>query len=182
MSKTQPARRYRYIGESMWRIDFRLGNIRRLLILIMCTTLLTVSVATVRSQTTGSFETGLNEALKAVRRAEAAGATSQEIAQLVGPLNVALNLHEQALKLSGSNRTVGAQQMSAQIEAILQDVESRANQLTSVASSRTSMNTTKNYTLGVIAALIVTLAYACCISLWRKYRVKRTYQMRIIPK
>jgi hypothetical protein len=65
---------------------------------------------------------------------------------------------------------------------MLDTVQSNAVQLEAVASQRTFTNNVLTYVSGGIAAVLATIAYACCVSFWRKYRVKRTFQTKVIPK
>jgi len=65
---------------------------------------------------------------------------------------------------------------------VLESLESKASEVENFAAGRTLFNKYLAYFSGGIAAFLATLAYAYGISLWRKYRIKRTFQMRIIPK
>jgi hypothetical protein len=136
----------------------------------------------VTSQSASELQPGFNQAIVQVHKAEAVGATKDEVANLVGVLNKALELNEQALALTRPEDAQKRAQLLAQVDEILDSVQSNATQLEAVASQRTFINSLVAYVSGGIAAFIVTLAYAYCTSFWRKYRVKRTFQMKIIPK
>jgi hypothetical protein len=130
--------------------------------------------AIVSSQTVNQLPSGFGQALAAVRGAEAAGATPAEVAPLVALLNGALQLNAQAANGNSSART----QLSNQLATI----QTRANQLESVASQRTFTDDVIVYLSGGVGAVVATLVSAYCLSFWRRYRVKRTFQMKIYKK
>lgn len=117
-----------------------------------------------------------------VRQAEANGATPDELREIVAVLNGALELNEEALKLTQSSEAQRRTRLLVQVDQMLDTVEGKANQLEAVVSQRTLTSKVLAYLSGGIAALLGTLAYAHGTSFWRKYRIKRTFQMRIIPK
>jgi hypothetical protein len=157
-----------------------MGSVPRLLILLSAVILFLIlfRAATVSSQAVDQLPPGFSQALSAVRGAEAAGATPAEIAPLVGLLNSALQLNAEATNASSPTRS----QLQAQVSNQLATVQSRAGQLESVASRRTFMDDVISYLSGGVGALIATVVCAYCLSFWRKYRVKRTLQMKIYRK
>jgi hypothetical protein len=152
---------------------------RRLVIVLSAAILLLIlfRATIVSSQTVDQLQPGFSQALLAVRAAEAAGATPSEIAPLVGLLNNALQLNEQAAA-SSQNRT----QLQAQVSNQLATVQSRAGQLESMASQRMFTDKLVSYLAGGVGAIIATIACAYLFSFWRRYRVKRTFQMKVYKK
>jgi len=166
----------------MWRSgrrldDCQLAPVPRPLILLPAVVLLLIAfrAATVSSQAQGQLPPGFGQALVAVRGAEAAGATPAEVAPLVSLLNNALQLNREA---QAGNRT----QLEVQVSNQLASVQSQAGQLEGVASQRTFMDDVISYLAGGVGALVATVACAYLFSFWRRYRVKRTFQMRIYRK
>ena len=152
---------------------------RRLLIVLSALLLLIMlRAATVPSQAADQLQAGFSQALLAVRGAEAAGATPAEIGPLVALLNGALQLSGEAAAAGSQNRT----QLEAQVSNQLATVQSRAGQLQTLASQRTLMDHVIAYVSGGVGAVIATIACAYLFSFWRRYRVRRTFQMRIYKK
>jgi len=153
--------------------------------LILCIILavllpLTAQTVTSASQLTEELKPQFSRAFVLVRRAEAAGATREEVADLVILLNKALQLNEEATRLPGSEAQRVA--LLAQMSEILGKVETEATRLETTASQRTLTNRVIAYASGGVAAFLATLGYAYTGHIWRKYRIKRTFQMRILPK
>ena len=153
--------------------------------LILCIILavllpLTAQTVTSASQLTEELQPQFSRAFVLVRRAEAAGATREEVADLVILLNKALQLNEEATRLPGSEAQRVA--LLAQMSEILGKVETEATRLETTASQRTLTNRVIAYASGGVAAFLATLGYAYTGHIWRKYRIKRTFQMRIFPK
>jgi len=123
-----------------------------------------------------------NQAITQVRLAESAGATQSEITELLTTLNKALDLNEQALKLTSPNEAQRRAELLTQVNAMLNDVQRRASALEAVASQRTRTNTVLAYVYGGIAAAVGTFAYASLFAFYRRYRIKRTLQMKVTPK
>jgi hypothetical protein len=144
--------------------------------------LFSVRFASVISQPTGELQPHFNQVIAQIHKAEAAGATPEEVATLLVPLNRALELNEQALALTRPEDAQMRAQLIAQVDGILNDVQSNASLLGAVASQRTFTNNALTYVSGGVAAFLATIAYAYGVSFWSKYRVKRTFQMKIIPK
>jgi hypothetical protein len=153
--------------------------------LIICIVLaillpLTAQTTTSALQPAEELQPRFGSAFALVHRAEAAGATREEIADLVLLLNKALQLGEEATRLPGSEAQRVA--LLAQANETLGRVETEATQLEVTSSQRMFTNRTVAYVSGGIAAFLATLAYVCTGYVWRKYRIKRTFQMRIFPK
>lgn len=139
-------------------------------------------VVNAMSQAPIGLQPGFNQALLEVRNAEAAGATSSEVAGLVGSLNRALELNERALRLTDPSSAAQRAQILAQVNQTVLNVENSAKQLQIVVSQRAAVNHVVAYVAGGVAAILATFSYALCLSFYRKYRVKRTMQMKITPK
>ena len=136
----------------------------------------------VKSQTIETLEPRFGQTLALVHQAESAGATSTEIGALVALLNKALELNREAAKLSAPDQVQRQAELVAQIDQILMTVENRAADLTALASQRSYTNRVLTYMWGAIAAVLGTILYAFTMSFYRKYRVKRTFQMRVTRK
>jgi type IV secretory pathway VirB2 component (pilin) len=118
--------------------------------------------------------------LALVHRAEAAGATHEEIVGLALLLNKALQLSEEAARLPSSEARRAL--LLAQVDDILGRVETEATRLEVTSSHRMPANRVVAYVSGGVAAFLATLACAYVGYGWRRYRVKRMFQMRIFPK
>ena len=136
----------------------------------------------VRSQTIRTLEPRFGQTLVTLHQAESAGATPSEIGELVALLNKALELNGEALKLNAPDQAQKRADLLAQVEQILTTVQNQAAELTAVASQRTYNNTVLTYVGGAITAVLATIAYAFIVSFYQKYRIKRTFQMRVVPK
>jgi hypothetical protein len=128
------------------------------------------------------IQPGFTQAITEVRLAESAGATQSEINELLTTLNKALDLNEQALKLTSPNDAQRRAELLTQVNAMLNDVQTRAGALETVASQRTRTNTLLAYVYGGIAAAVGTFAYAFLLAFYRRYRIKRTFQMKVTAK
>lgn len=158
---------------------------RRLLIIMFAlATLLLIAVDSMAStsQATGQLEPGFGRVIVLVNQAESAGATPGEVTELVTLLNKALDLNNEALKLTSTGDAQKRAQLLAQVDETLSSVEAKAVQLQAVASQRTFTNTLLAYVSGAIAALLATVAYVYGVVFYRRYRIKRTFEMRISPK
>jgi len=123
----------------------------------------------------------LNKTIQDVQRAESAGADTEEMNGLIIQLNYVLELQNQLNNIPQedvNSRT----KIVGQINSTISTIDAEANQIEMVASQRTLINHLVTYSSGAIAAAIATIACHYSILLWRKYRIKRTFQMRIIPK
>ena len=150
--------------------------------MLMVAGLIATQPLAVRSQTAETLEPRLGQTLVTLHQAESAGATPSEIETLVALLNKALELDEEALKLNAPDQTQRRIDLLAQVEQILTTVQNRAAELTAVASQRTYNNRALTYVGGAITAVLATFAYVFIVSFYQKYRIKRTFQMRVVPK
>ena len=135
-----------------------------------------------QSQLEGQLQLGFNQALIQTRKAEASGATQAEISRLLVLLNRALELNQQALHLMRPEDAGKRAQLLAQVNDLLASIQSQGSQLEITASQRTFMNKVTAYGSAGLAALIATVAYVYLRRFWSEYRIKRTFQMRIVPK
>ncbi|MGD0423888.1 MAG: hypothetical protein ABSA92_10585 [Candidatus Bathyarchaeia archaeon] len=120
-------------------------------------------------------------ALHDLQRAESAGATSTEMQRLIDQMNSIIGLQSQLQNLPVQDTETRVQLLS-QINATLTSIDSQANRLEVTASQRTYMGHVIAYSSGVVGAVIATAAYYYGLILYRRYRIKRTFQMKIIPK
>ena len=160
-------------------------RIQSRLIIAVALAVLTIVVSQpllVTSQTLGPLEQRFGGTIIALHQAETAGATPTEIENLVALLNKALELNDQAMKLNRASETQARTALVAQVNQILTAVEDQAAELTVVASQRTYVNRILTYASGAVAAFVGTVGYAYVTSFYQKYRVKRTFQMRVTRK
>jgi hypothetical protein len=134
------------------------------------------------SQSRGTIEPSFAGTLGAVRQAETAGATRNEIAPLVVLLNRALELNADAIKLNATSDADMRAALISQVNQTLTTVQSRAQDLTTLGSQRSRMNKILTYVGGIFAAFIGTILFAFIVSFYGAYRIKRTFQMRITRK
>ena len=177
--------RYRYM---LYGCDYlnesQLPQIRTRLAIALGIVILAVMLLPILaiSQSTGTIEPGFAGALGAVRQAETAGATPNEIAALVTLLNKALELNGEALKLTAPSDANRRTELISEVDQILITVQSQAHDLTTLASHRSSTNKALTYVLGIVAAFVGTILFGFSVSFYRAYRIKRTFQMRITRK
>jgi len=172
-------------NEPVYLNEYQMPCTRRALIAVLALAtllLLTFHTMSATSQTIDDLQPRFGQALVLVQQAESAGATSTELAELMTLLNDALELNVEALRLTSPSDAQKRAQLLTQVDEILATVEAKAAQLQSVASQRTRTNTTLAYVYGVIAAFLGTVAFAYGAAFYRRYRTKRTFQMRISPK
>jgi TolA-binding protein len=141
-----------------------------LLAIVLTVAILSINLATVKSQTT-SPQSQLNLVIQDVQKAESAGANSEEMQGLVVQLN-------RIIQLQNQNST----QNQSEINNGLTTIDSEANQIQTTASQRTSINHLTAYATGLIGAMLATIVSHFALQFWRKYQIKRTFQMKIIPK
>ena len=153
--------------------------------LIVAVTVLTIMVTQpimlVTSQTE-SLEPGFGEAIAALQQAEAAGATPRELSQLVALLNTALELNRKALTLTSPDQAEERAGLLARVNLILAAVQNRAVDLRATASERTSSSRILTYVWGAVAAILGTICCAFALSIYQRYRIKRTFQMKVTLK
>ena len=168
-----------YLNESeLPRITGRLA----LIAILAVAALIAIQPLAVKSQTVGTPEPRFGQTLVTLHQAESAGATPSEIEALIALLNKALELDGEALKLNAPDQAQKRADLLAQVEQILTTVENRTTELIAVASQRSYNNRVLTYVGGAIAAVLGTIAYAFTVSFYQKYRIKRTFQMRVTRK
>lgn len=153
-------------------------------LLVICVALLAVLFITphiVTSQPSEDLQPRFNRALALVHQTEAAGATREEVTDLVVLLNKALQLDEEAVRTPASEATRRVD-LLFQVNEALGTVEAEAGQVAVVAARRTFNNRLLAYVSGGIAAVALTFAYVLGARFWREYRMKRTFQMRVFRK
>ncbi len=128
-----------------------------------------------------TFQTRLNKSLLLVHQAESAGATPEEVGELIQLLNKALEINDAIQQLAPADQQRRTQ-LNAQLKDAFDTLETRAVQLETSAFQRTSTSKVVAYASAGFAALILTGAYVIGLAFWWKYRVKRTLRMRISPK
>jgi len=141
-------------------------------------TMMLISSHYSQAQLNSTPQAGFGQAIVAVNNAEAAGATPNETAPLVAMLNEALALNREASSLP-PNQTDQSNTLLSSINQILTNVTNQANDLTVTSARRTYTNTIITYVTGIVAAAVGTFAYVFCVEFYQRYRIKRTFQMRI---
>ena len=157
--------------------------VRSLLAPLMLTVVVVIAIQPlVTSQTNGTLEPAFSQAIVAVRHAQSAGATPSQVAGLIGLLNKALDLNREALKLNTTDESQKRTALLSQVDQTLATVESQAADLTIVSSQRSYDNLILAYVGGAITAMLGTLLYVFTVRIYREYRIRRTFQMRVTPK
>ena len=131
--------------------------------------------------TSQSDNVQLSMTLRDLQSAESAGAEPREMQKLIDQMNSIIGLQSQLQNLPVQD-TARRVQLLGQINATLSSVDSQAIELEAAASQRTYMNHVIAYASGVVGAALVTVAYHFGLILYKRYRIKRTFQMKIIPK
>jgi hypothetical protein len=139
-------------------------------------------LAPVTSQKMETQQPDFGKAILLIQKAESAGAPSSEISGLVVLLNKALDLEREALQISGPDEVKRRSELVAQTNEILTTVEAQSVELAAASSQRTYLHNVLTYVSGAVAAFLGTLICSLAISLHAKYRVKRTFQMKVSPK
>ena len=160
----------------------RLGDKLLLSVAVIVLTLTVLQpIVQVESQTE-SLQPGFNEAISVLQEAESAGAKHSELSQLVSLLNTALELNRQALTITSSGEVEKRVNLLAQVDLMLSTVQAGALHLRTTATKRTSNDRTLAYVWGLIAAILGTICCALALLVYQKYRVKRTFQMKVTLK
>lgn len=123
----------------------------------------------------------LSKVIQDAQAAELSGANPDEMRSLAVQLNTVIGLQDELQNLPPQELGKRAQ-LSEQINATLTRVDMEANELATRASERTSISHLVAYSSGVVGAVIATVAYYYAALLQRRYRIKRTFEMKIIPK
>ena len=133
------------------------------------------------AQTSLSQQPSFGQAIAAVTNAETAGATPNETAPLVTLLNRALELNQTASNLP-TNQTEQRNGISSSVNQILTNVTNQANDLTTASAQRTYTYKIITYVSGLVVAVVGTFAYVFGVELYKRYRIKRTFQMKVKAK
>lgn len=159
--------------------EFELRTASALVLSIFLVALMTYPILGVSQQK--QAQPDLNRVIQDVQKAESSGATSAEMQALLFQLNYVVELQDQMQNLSpqdADNRTKNL----VQINETLAAVDAEANHIAVISSQRRFFNHLSIYLSGVIGAVLATIACHYSSLLWRKYRIKRTFQMKLIPK
>lgn len=168
-----------YLNESyLPRIQRRLAMAGAVAVLV----LVAFSPLVTMSQTSETLRPAFARAIIAVHHAESAGAPSSEIAGLVALLNKALELNSEAAKLTTTNDTARQDELLMQVDQTLATVETQAGKLAVTASQRSNLVKTFVYAWGIIAAFLGTFLFDFLVTFYHKYRIKRTFQMKVTRK
>ncbi|MGA2626679.1 MAG: hypothetical protein ABSF63_06420 [Candidatus Bathyarchaeia archaeon] len=119
-----------------------------------------------------------SQAIVAVNNAEAAGATPSEILPLVTLLNGAVELNREASSLP-ANQSGSRDELVSREQQVLANVTSEANNLATRSAQRTYTNKIIAYASGIIVAAIGAFACMFAAEFYQKYRIKRTFQMKV---
>jgi predicted PurR-regulated permease PerM len=134
-----------------------------------------------RAQLNPLLQAGFGKAIVAVNDAEAAGATPNETAPLVALLNEALALNREASSLP-PNQTDQRNALLSSVNQILTNVTNQGNDLTSTSTRRTYTNEILTYVIGLLVAVVGTFVYVLGVEFYQRYRIKRTFQLRVRRK
>lgn len=128
------------------------------------------------SQTPATPQLSFAQAFIDVRTAEAAGASSSDISGLVALLNKALELNHEALQTNttAEERTL----LLTQVDQILLTVHQKAVELAASSGQEVLTDTILRYVGGAMLAVLATVVYSLSLLFYRRYRVRRTFQMR----
>jgi len=128
-----------------------------------------------------SSQTELSRVIEDAQAAELSGANPDEMRNLAVQLNGIIGLQDELQNMPPQELSRRAQ-LNEQLNNTLTSVDVQANETATRASQRTSINHLLAYSSGVVGALIATAVYHYGMLLRRKYRIKRTFQMTIVPK
>jgi len=157
----------------------RIHNIMPITGIVVILALILIEPFAAAPQSIGTLEPGFGQAIVVLRRAESSEATSNEVSELVTLLNKALELNREALKLNAPNGVGRRAELLTQVDQILSTVENQSVELAVVSSQRAYRDKVFTYVGAAIVAVLGTIIYAFAVSLHQKYRIKRTYQMRV---
>ena len=128
-----------------------------------------------------TLQSGFGQAITAVNNAEAAGATPDETLPLAALLNRALELNQEASTLP-LNQTGEHDRLISSANHVLANVTNQANDLTTRSAQRTYSNKIITYASGIIIAVLGTFGYVVAAEFYQRYRIKRTFQMKVKRK
>ena len=156
-------------------------RIRKIPILALLVVVSFIAVqAFAASQTVETLQPGFGQAIVAVHSAEMAGATPSDISDLVSLLNKALEMNQEAQQ--PNTPADERAQLIAQVNQTLATVQTKAADLTSIYQERTSMDRIVAYIIGAAIALLGTILYEFAVVFYQRYRVGRTFDMRVKRK
>jgi hypothetical protein len=134
-----------------------------------------------RAQISLTLQPGFGQAITAINNAEAAGAYPNEILPLVALLNRALDLNQKASTLQ-LNQTGEHDQLISSANQALVNVTNQANDLTTRSAQRAHSNKIITSASGIIIAVLGTFGYVVAAEFYQRYRIKRTFQMKVKRK
>ena len=162
-------------------IESGMLRIRKIPILALLVVVSFIAVqAFAASQTVETLQPGFGQAIVAVHSAEMAGATPSDISDLVSLLNKALEMNQEAQQ--PNTPADERAQLIAQVNQTLATVQTKAVDLTSIYQERTSMDRIVAYIVGAAIALLGTILYEFAVVFYQRYRVGRTFDMRVKRK
>jgi hypothetical protein len=95
---------------------------------------------------------------------------------LVALLNRALELNHEALQ---TNTTVEKRtELLTQVDQLLLTVQEKAVELAASSGQQVLTETILRYAMGVMLAVLATVVYSLSLAFYRRYRIRRTFQMR----
>jgi hypothetical protein len=95
-------------------------------------------------------------------------------------LDKALDLNREASEPNATSQERTT--LLSQVDQTLTTVNNQAAELTATAAQRTYYNVVFAYVWGLVVAVLGTFAYLVMISVYREYRIRRTFQMKVTPK
>jgi len=137
-------------------------------------------IVQVKSQTE-SLRPGFNNAISSLQQAESAGARPSELSDLVVLLNTALDLNRQAIALKPDQIDKRAE-LLAQVDQILTNVQTRSTELRTTVAQRTSIDRMLTYIWGFSAAILGTICCTIILSAYQRFRIRRTFNMKVTLK
>jgi len=123
----------------------------------------------------------LNMTLEDLRRAELAGAKPSEMEGLISQMNSVAQFESQLQHLPPQDATRRVELLE-EVKNTLTSVDVQAIELAQIASQRTYVGRAVTYLTGVICAVIGTVGYYCGVMLYRRYRTRRIFRMKIVLK
>ena len=129
-----------------------------------------------RAQISLTLQPGFGQAITAVDNAEAAGAYPNEILPLVALLNRALDLNQEASML---NQTGEHDRLISSANQVLANVTNQADYVTTRSAERAYSNKIITYASGIIIAVLGTFGYVVTAEFYERYRIRRTFQMKV---
>lgn len=126
-----------------------------------------------------SSQIQLSRVIQDVQAVEQSGANPDEMRDLADQLNTMIALQYELQNLPPQELDKRAQ-LSEQINNTLTAVDTQSNEIAIRASQRTSISHLVAYSSGVVGAVIATVVFHYGMLLRRRYRVKRTFRMKII--